>query len=376
MPIIYTFNNPPKRPTRVNADNLSDIIGSYVYFHANRSARPTLIFVQDACIVGNYVYIFDSGEGRPIVVETDNLAVCGSSYNEFAPEMVWTFGVGSSSAVQLPFKGDYDVNVDWGDGSVQRFVTGQTVSHVYTTDAEEVEIVITGEAEGFGSASNFPGKNALRTLTSFGNLGFTDLSYMFSGMGQINGIPPTRLPSTVTNIKGMFALSSFNQNINAWNTANVQNMSECFDRNSSFNQPLDQWNTSSVTEASAMFYFAQSFNRNISSWNLANCQNLDNIFRGASGYNQATRWTTLRVDGVSMFMAFDNCGMNADNFSKTLVTFADSAEANNGPNLVTLGANGRTYTNVIQTPSLRSGQTALEYLTQQRDWTISGATPV
>jgi len=49
-------------------------------------------------------------------------------------------------------------------------------------------------------------------------------------------------------MSGMFMLSSFNRNIEGWNTSSVINISSMFKGTSSFtNQDLSNWNVSNVT---------------------------------------------------------------------------------------------------------------------------------
>ena len=50
----------------------------------------------------------------------------------------------------------------------------------------------------------------------------------------------------------MFYVSSFNQDLSAWDVSNVTNMSFMFSRNP-FNQDLSAWDVSNVTDMSFMF---------------------------------------------------------------------------------------------------------------------------
>merc|ERR1711865_108337 len=68
----------------------------------------------------------------------------------------------------------------------------------------------------------------------------------------------------------MFAFASnFNQPLNDWNVANVNDMKSMFRRAIDFNQPLDDWDVSSVTEMGFMFaefILVANFNQCLSTW--------------------------------------------------------------------------------------------------------------
>ena len=53
--------------------------------------------------------------------------------------------------------------------------------------------------------------------------------------------------SNVTDMYGMFAYSSFNQNIGGWDVSNVTDMYGMFYDATSFNQDIGYWDVSNVT---------------------------------------------------------------------------------------------------------------------------------
>ena len=62
------------------------------------------------------------------------------------------------------------------------------------------------------------------------------------------------------------SVSSFNQDISAWDTSRVTNMGAMFKNASAFNQPIGVWNTSRVINMYSMFQEATAFNQDLSGW--------------------------------------------------------------------------------------------------------------
>ena len=100
---------------------------------------------------------------------------------------------------------------------------------------------------------------------------FINLSHAFSGCTKLESVPSS-LPSSVIKLINTFEnASSFNQNINSWDTSKVNDMSNMFKNASSFNQNINSWD--------------------ISSWNTESVSNWDNMFNGASNFTQdTTKW--------------------------------------------------------------------------------------
>jgi len=106
------------------------------------------------------------------------------------------------------------------------------------------------------------------------------------------------------------------------------------------------------------------------------------VFQFASAFNQNIGAWSLRTAGVTLTNMLNNCGMSTENYSRTLIGWANSVDANGDlPSGSTLGATGRTYNNTAYV----SGQTyndavsARAYLTGAAPdpaWTISGDTQV
>merc|ERR1711865_1076322 len=68
-------------------------------------------------------------------------------------------------------------------------------------------------------------------------------------------------------MKNMFqSTTDFNQQLDDWNVASVNNMYRMFNYASHFNQPLNDWNVGGVTDMREMFDGATDFNQCLSSW--------------------------------------------------------------------------------------------------------------
>ena len=92
--------------------------------------------------------------------------------------------------------------------------------------------------------------------------GITIKAYDFALVGneyELNGVSYTVVDDST--IDAQIA----NANVNLCTTF-VNNMSELFKDNSSFNSDINFWDTSSVTDMSSMFYEASSFNQDIGNW--------------------------------------------------------------------------------------------------------------
>ena len=85
---------------------------------------------------------------------------------------------------------------------------------------------------------------------------------------------------------------NFNQEINHWNVANVENMQRMFMNAKAFNKPLSKWNVSNVKNMEEMFNGAESFNQDLSAWGdkLSNAQTTKRMFAATKALNQTFAW--------------------------------------------------------------------------------------
>jgi surface protein len=191
------------------------------------------------------------------------------------------------------------------------------------------------------------GAEYLTAVTSFGDLGIESLSLAFFGSFNLIDVPSV-LPATVTDLSGLFASAlSFNDDISAWNTANVTSMALMFadliglfsdsPAGSTFNQSLSSWVTSSVTNMGGMFYGASSFDQSLSSWVTSSVTDMSGMFADASSFDQSlSSWNVWLV--ANMQNMLDNSALSSANYAATLIGWANQTVKTN----VVFGANGKS----------------------------------
>lgn len=340
------------------------------------------------------------------------------------PVMILTVNtaVSAGTTITLPmYNTDGNVTVDTGDGNVDTGIGDGDFNYTYAADGV-YEIVITGNVGRFGKEAaiytnadkiisvsewNLPSLTSLSgafrnatnliTLPEYMNTNVTDTSLMFRGANNLNTNLRNWDTSNITNMSMMFrAASNFNCDISSWDVSNVLYMDYMFYQNTVFNCDISGWDVSKVVNMNGMFWQAYVFNRDISSWNIAALTNTGSMFRGAPAFNQdLSTWdvsniTDLRnmFDGATAFNQniggwefnataqlvdmLNNSGMSSENYSKTLIGWANHASTPTGRSL---GAAAMSYN-----PDVYGGTTydnaydAHNYLTTTLLWTITGDT--
>ena len=250
-----------------------------------------------------------------------------------------------------------DRTIDWGDGNVT-VENAANPSHTYATNGVYTIQMYGGTTTDLGNALDAGWQQTLTEVVQWGKaIGWTSFFNAFRGCIQ-NILVPSDFPrvadgyaADVTTTMRMFQdTSAFNQDIGAWNTPNVSNMRSMFQGASAFNQYIGAWDTPNVFNMSTMFQGAVAFDQDIGSW-------------------------PLRTVGLDLNGMLNNSGMSTENYSRTLIGWANSVAANSDtPASVTLGATGRTYNDTAYV----SGQTyndavaARAYLTgSPPSWSIS-----
>ena len=210
--------------------------------------------------------------------------------------------------------------------------------------------------------------------------------------------------SNVTDMRSMFeGADVFNANISGWNVSKVSSASFMFNGANAFNQDISGWNTSSFTGSlERMFQSAHAFNQDISGWDVSGVTYMRGLFQAAFAFNQdITAWDTSNVtDMAAMFvfatsfnqdlgalkinsvtnmgsmLSFDSfypTSMSTENYSRTLIGFANSHYAGNAQNNVPFGAATLTYNNTAYTTGnqFNDAVSARNYLVNTAGWTIT-----
>jgi len=214
----------------------------------------------------------------------------------------------ANNTVSFPVNGaSPNVTVDWGDDTSDTYTTIGWKTHTYTNPGiyvVQASGVLRTLSFGTGLSSTNNKLKLVRCL-SFGNVLMTSLLDGFRNCTNFIQAPES-LPSTsnVTNLTACFAgCTSFNYNIDSWDTSSVITISNVFNGAIIFNQPLNSWNVSNVTSMSNAFGPARAFNQPLNNWNTGNVINMTNMFNGAWSFNQnINTWNVSNVTSMaSMF---------------------------------------------------------------------------
>ena len=218
----------------------------------------------------------------------------------------------------------------------------------------------------------------------WGNIAWFSMFTAFYGCANMGDEKAKDVPdlSSVTNARDTFREAlDFNQDIGAWDVSSVEDTRSMFQVATAFNQDIGEWDTSAVTVMQRMFRVATAFNQDIGNWDVRNVINMSEMFQSANAFNQSLENWELRLAGVGMSNMLNNCGLDVVNTSRTLIGFANYVHANSGsPSGVPLGASGLEYHDT-EYPGIGSGHftdavSALDYLTNTANWTITGLTNV
>ena len=187
------------------------------------------------------------------------LSNVNSPFNKAAMKLYFSSGISTLPIVVI----DGNIGIDWGDGNMT-YANGSIPSApqpVYP----HVTVYVYGKFTTFGGNSNSPHTQFLVRVDSWGtnNTILSNLSYAFVGAGDLMTVPNT-LPSTVTNVEGMFKnayatsppLYGVPTEYSSWNMANVTDLNFMFDSDYFDTSPMSS--TMSPPDISSSTIFGQT----------------------------------------------------------------------------------------------------------------------
>jgi surface protein len=136
-----------------------------------------------------------------------------------------------------------------------------------------------------------------------------------------------------------------------------------FNSATSFNQDLNAWNTAGINIMNLMFYNATSFNKALNTWNTAQVNDMSEMFSGATTFNQSLGNWQLKSN-VNMQNMITNSAIDCENYSNTLIGWNANPQC---PSSINFNGTGMSYGT--------NAQIARDSLSNTRSWFIFVDTP-
>ena len=216
-------------------------------------------------------------------------------------------------------------------------------------------------------------------LGAWNTIALTAASSMFYIARAFNQPIGTWNVSNLLDATNMFLLAeSFNQDLGAWNVGKVTGMAGMFylaPFNNGGSPSIGNWDTSKVTDMTNMFLNNGVFNQPIGNWNLTSCTSLVQMFQSNLSFNQDVGGWDLRPAGVNM-SSIGFAGMNQENYSRTLIGWANYVATADGPYTVPVFLNAtRQYNanNYVTGTRFTNATAARAFLVGGRVVSVTGA---
>jgi surface protein len=213
-------------------------------------------------------------------------------------ETTWDTRLGEGKTVTLGLAGEVDATIYWGDGTFTRLSVPGPYTHEYMREGVYT-VSVTGSVTAY-DGWRIADREKLVSIDSWGDLGFTSLSYAFPDTPNLVSAPRTTTGlESVTNMSGMFyGASKFNADVRRWDVSNVTDMGSMFQA-SAFNQDIGGWDVSNTTILRSMLSFTP-FNQDIGRWDVSGATNMMSMFWGATEFDQDIgRWDVSNVTNMS-----------------------------------------------------------------------------
>tara|TARA_R110000751_G_scaffold65819_1_gene134518 strand:+ start:1372 stop:2211 length:840 start_codon:yes stop_codon:yes gene_type:complete len=222
----------------------------------------------------------------------------GNSNGGSTPETDFIFTVDTTIAgstgvgnMNLPIGSGNNINIDWGDGSVDTGVTF-SVTHFYAS-AAVYTIKVSGTLTKW-SFANGDDKLKMLDIVNWGIFNF-DLNAAFYGCSNMTCSATDKVTITGTLLQNSFRnCTLFNGNISNWNVSSATRMDFFFFNCAAFNQDIGSWDVSNVTTLNKMFQGATLFNQNIGAWDVSSCTVFTSFMVSAT----AASFSTANLDAI------------------------------------------------------------------------------
>ena len=354
-----------------------DIVNEYGRWYYNSFLNQFgLTFSTDRPGLSGSSFSF-AGDAKDFLIGSAGWTMSGFSiFQPFEFVIDTNLGINTEFTLPLVSSGNYNFNVNWGDGNNDTITSWNQIEKTHTYDfGGTYTVSISGTIEGWSFELSNIDYEKLTQIIKFGKLklgnvggyfascnnlvtvsgipdltGITSLHNMFDGCSSIDNITDINSwnVSNITDFTGMFQNSSFNQDISNWNVSSATNMNSLFYA-TPFNQPIGSWDVSSVTVMSSMFEGATSFNGDISGWDVSSVTLMDAMFQNATSFNQNLgSWdVTSLVNAASMF---NGVTLSTSNYDSLLIGWSTQPVQSN---VIFSGGNSQ-YTVVLSRASLIS----------------------
>jgi len=221
------------------------------------------------------------------------------------------FDTSSVKTMELMFEGAYqfDSTIDFDTSKVSNMrgmfsiarQFNQPVSNFDTSSVTRMDIMFsrasnfdqpvpfdTSKVDKFGLQYMFHSASSFnQNLDTFDTSSVTDMSGMFRNAISFDQSLSSFDTSRVKDMRGMFANATvFNQDLSNFNTNKAEDMKEMFDGAINFNQPLTNFKTSKVYSMEAMFKGASVFDQPLDNFDTFNVRDFTFMFEGAVAFNQ------------------------------------------------------------------------------------------
>ncbi|WP_408099095.1 BspA family leucine-rich repeat surface protein [Peredibacter sp. HCB2-198] len=235
---------------------------------------------------------------------------------------------GPNETITLPLRAGYNYNmqVDWGDGSPDSTITSDTdpdKTHNYVTPGIYT-VTITGLAEAWFFDYDSESSKIIEVV-ELGSMGWKNLESAFAGCDNLTSFAGGDT-SEVTNMSFMFADNSSLTTIDlsTFNTSQVTTMRSMFEWSAPTSLDLSSFDTSSVTNMRDMFAGAGVTTLNLSNFNTSAVTNMSRMFvycYSLTSLNISNFNTSAVTDMSQMFYA-DGVLTSVDvsNFDTSAVT--------------------------------------------------------